>query len=99
MAIVLTFLSRCINSDVVVNWPRFLAMILCAFTSGMGKVMTDPVFLQAFETVRRSCSDDVWIMLTPRQITEAIYQEMRRIDASAANADEAPLAGPVSDRS
>jgi hypothetical protein len=43
--------------------------------------MTDPVFQQAFENVRKSFSDEAWNALTPRQITEAIYQEIRRIDA------------------
>ena len=43
--------------------------------------MSDPVFQQAFATVRGSWSDDAWSSLTPRQITEAIYLEIRRIDA------------------
>jgi hypothetical protein len=43
--------------------------------------MPDPVFQQAYETVRRSCSDEAWIALTPQEITAMIYQEIRRIDA------------------
>jgi hypothetical protein len=43
--------------------------------------MTDPVFQQAYATVRRSCSDEEWVALTPRQIADAIYREIRRIDA------------------
>ena len=50
--------------------------------------MTDPVFQQAYEIVRRSYTDETWGALTPRQITEAIYQEIRRIDARLA-AEEA----------
>ena len=46
--------------------------------------MTDPVFQQAFDAVRKSWSDAAWSALTPRQISEAIYQEIRRIDALAA---------------
>jgi hypothetical protein len=43
--------------------------------------MADPVFQQAYETVRKSCSTEVWNLLSARQITELVYQEMRRIDA------------------
>lgn len=43
--------------------------------------MTDPVFQQAYETVRASYTGDAWAALTPRQITEAIYREIRRLDA------------------
>jgi hypothetical protein len=51
--------------------------------------MSDPVFQQAFETVRNSWSNEAWSMLTPRQITEAIYREIRRIDAGTAREDAA----------
>ena len=43
--------------------------------------MTDPVFQRAYELVRGSYSADGWAALTPRQITEAIYREIRRLDA------------------
>ena len=46
--------------------------------------VTDPVFQQAFETVRKSYSDEAWNALTPRQISDAIYREIRRIDAERA---------------
>jgi len=46
--------------------------------------MADPVFMQAYEMVRRSYSDEAWNALTPRQITDAIYREIRRIDARIA---------------
>ena len=39
--------------------------------------MTDPVFHQAYETVRARYTDEAWSALTPRQITEAIYRERR----------------------
>jgi hypothetical protein len=45
--------------------------------------MSDPVFQQAFETVRKSWSNEAWSNLTPRQITELIYREIRRIDAGS----------------
>jgi hypothetical protein len=48
--------------------------------------MPDPVFQQAYDTVRRSCSDGAWLALTPREITTLIYQEIRRIDALEAQA-------------
>jgi hypothetical protein len=47
----------------------------------MGLAMTDPVFQQAYETVRHSFTGEAWGALTPQQIAEAIYQEIRRIDA------------------
>lgn len=52
--------------------------------------MTDTIFQQAFEAARKSCPDEVWNMLTSRQITELIYQEMRRIDANKANPGAPP---------
>lgn len=56
--------------------------------------MTEPVFQQAFEIVRKSYSDEAWSALTPRQITEAIYQEIRRIDASTAQQRAASAGAP-----
>jgi hypothetical protein len=52
--------------------------------------MADPVFLQAFESARRSCSADIWNLLSARQITELVYQEMRRIDAGLTKLSEPP---------
>ena len=43
--------------------------------------MTDPVFQQAYEAVRGAYSRDAWGALTPRQITDEIYREIRRIDS------------------
>jgi hypothetical protein len=59
--------------------------------------MTDPVFQQAYDSIRRSHSDEAWYGLTPRQITEAIYREMRRIDAIAAKSNGLPPAASASD--
>jgi hypothetical protein len=63
-----------------------------------GFAMTDPVFQQAYLTVRRSCSDEEWAALTPRQITDAIYREIRRIDAGDA-VDAAQTVAPRKARS
>jgi hypothetical protein len=52
--------------------------------------MTDPVFQQAFENVRKSCSDEAWNAMTPRQITDAIYQEIKRIDTLLVERAERP---------
>ena len=53
--------------------------------------MSDPVFQQAYDTVRKSWSDAAWATLTQKQITEAIYREIRRIDAETAHARTAAL--------
>jgi hypothetical protein len=90
---VLTFFSRCINIGVVVNMSRVLTAVWLTFTPRMGFPVTDPVFQQAFETVRKSWSDEAWNALTPRQITDAIYREIRRIDAETA----APAATSATD--
>lgn len=58
--------------------------------------MTDPVFQRAYELVRGSYSADGWAALTPRQITEAIYREIRRLDADRSTVSE--LAGDVAVR-
>lgn len=59
--------------------------------------MTDPVFHQAYETVRSRYSDEAWSALTPRQITEAIYREIRGIDAGRAAIRGQPSGGPEVD--
>jgi hypothetical protein len=46
--------------------------------------MSDGVFQVAYEKARQRYSNDSWLALTPRQITEAIYQEIRLIDAERA---------------
>jgi hypothetical protein len=61
--------------------------------------MADPVFQQAFETVRKSCSTEVWDMLSARQITELVYQEMRRIDARLSGPAEPPGSTTAADDS
>jgi hypothetical protein len=43
--------------------------------------MSDGSFQEAYARVRRRYSDQAWLALTPRQITEAIYREIRLMDA------------------
>jgi hypothetical protein len=43
--------------------------------------MSDRSFQDAYARVRSRHTEQSWIALTPRQITEAIYQELRLIDA------------------
>ena len=52
--------------------------------------MSDPLFQEAYARARRHFSDSGWIALNPREITEAIYEEIRRIDAERAAA-QAPI--------
>ena len=46
--------------------------------------MTDPVFHEAYETVRARYTSESWAALTPRQIANEIYREIRSIDAGRA---------------
>jgi hypothetical protein len=46
----------------------------------MGK-MGDTIFQKAYARVRARYSEEQWLALTPRQITEAIYREIRQLDA------------------
>jgi hypothetical protein len=43
--------------------------------------MRDRVFQEAYDRVRRRFSEDAWLAQPPGEITRAIYQEMRRLDA------------------
>jgi len=43
--------------------------------------MSDGIFQIAFERVRSRFSEEAWLALAPRQITDAIYGEIRAIDA------------------
>jgi hypothetical protein len=87
---VLTFRSPCGTTGGVVTSMRVLTAIHLTYAPGMDSALTDPVFQQAYEAVRRSYSDEAWHALTPRQITEAIYLEIRRIDAIAARQNTPP---------
>lgn len=42
--------------------------------------MSDQIFQVAYARVRGRHTDQEWFRLTPRQITEAIYSEIRVVD-------------------
>jgi hypothetical protein len=50
--------------------------------------MTDFVFQEAYGRVRGRHSDQEWFTMTPRQITEAIYEEIRLVDQERARSSE-----------
>ncbi len=43
--------------------------------------MSDQVFQTAYARVRRRHSDQAWFALSPREITDSIYREIRIIDS------------------
>jgi len=43
--------------------------------------MSDQIFQEAYSRVRAQHSEEEWLALSPRQITDAIYREIRLIDA------------------
>ncbi len=45
-------------------------------------------FRLAYQRTRARYSDEQWLTLEPRQITDAIYREMRLIDAETAGGAE-----------
>lgn len=47
--------------------------------------MNDQIVHDAYARVRSRYADDVWFSLPPRVITDAIYREMRLIDAERLN--------------
>lgn len=42
--------------------------------------MSDQIFLDAYARVRGRHDDQVWYSLSPREITDSIYREIRLID-------------------
>ncbi len=50
--------------------------------------MSDQIFLDAYARVRKSYSEEAWLALDPRQITAAIYREIRRLDAERLRATD-----------
>jgi hypothetical protein len=47
--------------------------------------MLDPAVKMAFEAARSRLGTSTWLALAPRDQTEAVYQELRRIDAETAD--------------
>lgn len=57
--------------------------------------MNDHIFQDAFNRVRSRHDDQAWFALSPRQITDSIYREIRLIDRErlmSAEADFIPMA-------
>ena len=56
--------------------------------------MSDQIFEEAYNRVRARFSDEAWYALSPRALTDAIYKEIREIDAERIARDsvsEAPV--------
>jgi len=49
-------------------------------------IMSDQIFQEAYARVRARHTEETWLALTPRQITDEIYREIRLIDAERAAA-------------
>jgi hypothetical protein len=62
-------------------------------------LMNDQIFQEAYARVRGRYDDLAWFSLSPRQITDCIYREMRLIDrerlSPTAAASEAPGSGAL----
>ncbi len=43
--------------------------------------MSDQIFQEAYARVRARHTEETWLALSPRQITDAIYREIRQIDS------------------
>ncbi len=57
--------------------------------------MKDQIFQDAYARVRSRHTDQAWFALSPREITDAIYLEIRAIDRerlTSPDADEGPVA-------
>lgn len=57
--------------------------------------MSDQIVQLAYERVRSRYGDDAWFALPPRALTDAIYREMREIDAERAGAGPHSVSDPV----
>ena len=76
----LTFFSRCISISVNVNVIRRQNCARRAETARRG-CMSDHIFQDAYARVRGRHTDQAWFALSPREITDPIYREMRVIDS------------------
>ncbi len=57
--------------------------------------MSDDIFQEAYARVRSRHDDQAWFALSPREITDSIYREMRAIDRerlTRVQPDPVPLA-------
>ena len=68
---------RCISNSFNVN---VIQSYRSANVQKPGGAMSDQVFQDAYSRVRGRFSDREWFGMTPREITDAIYREIRIID-------------------
>ena len=54
--------------------------------------MSDHIFQDAYARVRGQHDDQAWFALSPRQITDSIYREIRNIDRERITSAEADFA-------
>jgi len=57
--------------------------------------MSDHIFQDAYTRVRGRHDDQAWFALSPREITDSIYREIRMIDRErlmSSDADVVPMA-------
>ena len=52
--------------------------------------MSDQIFQEAYNRVRARHSEEEWRAMSPRQITDAIYREIRQIDAERSQSRPPP---------
>jgi hypothetical protein len=57
--------------------------------------MSDGSFQVAYARVRGRFTEEAWIALSPRQITDLIYREIRQIDAERNNHQPIPEATTI----
>ena len=53
--------------------------------------MSDQVFQNAYARVRSRHTNQAWFSLSPREITDSIYREIRIIDSDTVSAAEADM--------
>jgi hypothetical protein len=89
----LTLFSRCISIWVNVNVIR--RKVLRGRPKRAERCMSDRIFQDAYARVRGRHSDQAWFALSPREIADSIYREIRIIDSerlTRAESDFAPVA-------
>ena len=55
--------------------------------------MSDQIFQEAYARVRARYDEDTWLSLNPRQVTDAIYREIREIDAERVQVQAGSIRG------
>jgi hypothetical protein len=57
--------------------------------------MSDHIFQDAYARVRGRHDDQAWFALSPREITDSIYREIRTIDGERLQAANGDFAQPA----